>query len=221
MSVKASRYELSGPRSGRRADLVSFSASSCAVGKVRVGSMRRACPSLKPNRPRTGARRASRRPAGRRRPAVRITARPAARSIPSARASSICSRPASELPMPAMSFKRLGRLHAADDADQRREHAHRRAGDVLERRVGREDAGVAGRGRAGGCRRPRSGRRSRSPRRRPAACAWRDAGGIDAPGGWRSCRCSRRTDVGVRPPAHRAARASTRSYERGHLASAG
>src|SRR5664280_448609 len=39
----------------------------------------------------------------------------------------------------------LGRLHAADDADQRREDAHRRARDVLEAGVVRKRAGVAGR----------------------------------------------------------------------------
>ena len=40
-------------------------------------------------------------------------------------------------------LQRLGRLHGADDADQRREHAHGRAAHVLERRVGREHAGIA------------------------------------------------------------------------------
>ena len=43
------------------------------------------------------------------------------------RASSICSRPASERADAGQQLQRLGRLHAADDAHQRREHAHRRA----------------------------------------------------------------------------------------------
>ena len=58
-------------------------------------------------------------------------------------ASSSSRRPASVSPTPAQQLERFGRLHGADNADQRREHAHGRALHFLELLVRRKQAGVA------------------------------------------------------------------------------
>ena len=117
--------------------------------------------------------------------------------------------------MPTSELQRLGRLHAADDADQRREHAHGRAGRVLEGGVGREDAGIAGRRRPRGCRRPRSGRRSRSPRPATSGRPWRDAGGVDRLAGGEVVAAVD-DDVGARRPARSSRRAGDALDQRRH-----
>jgi hypothetical protein len=83
----------------------------------------------------------------------------------------------------------LRRLHAADDADQWREHAERRAGGLLEGRVGWKDAGVARRlGIAHIEDRNLTVEPDRGPETSGLACATQAA--LIA-GGSRSCRCSR------------------------------
>ena len=52
--------------------------------------------------------------------------------------------PGQRTPGPGQQLERLGRLHGADHADQRREHAHGAAGGFLDLAIGWEQAGVAG-----------------------------------------------------------------------------
>ena len=108
-----------------------------------------------------------------------------------ARASSISKRPTSDGAHAGQQLQRLGRLHAADDADQRGEHAHGRAGDVLERP---RRAGTRRRSRASVGRARVVDRELAVEADRRAGDQWAragDAGRVDRLAGARSCRCSR------------------------------
>ena len=92
--------------------------------------------------------------------------------------SSICRRPASEVPTPASSLQRLGGLHGADDAPPaaRTRPSSRSASSSKAGRAGtrrRSTGESAARGRT-----PIPGRRSGSPRRHQRL-AVRDAGAVD------------------------------------------
>ena len=137
---------------------------------------------------------------------TRDRAAPRARASASSSASTSSRRPASGVADAGEELQRFGRLRRADDADERREHAHGRAARLLELLALAEQAVVAGRVADRARRRPRSGRRSGSPRRTRAACARATQARLTA---WRVAKVVAAVEHDVGAP-QRAARARRR-----------